>query len=773
MQIPDRPVATNNTSPNLGPSKEMPKSVKETPQVTIVESVEEVPQVTIEESVKETPLKKSKARLRKNKKLKKLASEAKVNSSDIHPDPIYNNPYVRYDGPSVSTAKEERAYHHAKRLKDTNYFYPTYVYVIGLEVALTPDGSEPSTPKPRTHSPRQPLPPTPRMSRLEIEAAKNARTTPKTVSISPTPLPQAVKAESATPTGIPPVSTPLDPAPLPQVVEAEQAPTTGIPPVPVPLEPTILPQTVEAEQAPTAGIPPAPVPLDPTISPQDIETAGFTTAEPTISPLEAAQVPLTGAQTTVANTARSRMLNDARLLGHRQRSSRVNTDLLISEALNSAARTSILTKTTLSQHVRLQKRNLTVLSVTTRELSTFKATTLKDARTLAIHASVLRRISQTAPSVSRASVVQELDAHLLCITEARLAPFSLRKLFHRLSQMVPSPHNLDPPGLNAKKPTRKRKPATDPLHLYRAATRHVKASTLNISHLLETQKRLTATKDGPFLDPGSPPTVLALPFIPPSWAAVMTGGYRHHRIRRHLHVNHKPHHRPSRKETGKERRANRRKTTRSCAGPDPGPGRRPHSGPPQATPSRSSYTPARPYRHNDGYYRHGERDDDDRGRPLPPPPPNPPRGDLPHLQIRCHYSDHIGQCERICTPTNRGQFRFRLVRKHTTLTVCSRKCMESFIGDERDTLISQPFPPHVRAAADAFLNKCILELNRGKCPDNPRSGYAWPLRSILNRTVRVTGGVNLQERNTCAVLSRFLYDITINAVNYRVEEDVV
>jgi len=97
--------------------------------------------------------------------------------------------------------------------------------------------------------------------------------------------------------------------------------------------------------------------------------------------------------------------------------------------------------------------------------------------------------------------------------------------------------------------------------------------------------------------------------------------------------------------------------------------------------------------------------------------------------------------------------------------------MESSIGDERDTLISKPFPPHVRHAADAFLNKRVLELIRGKCPDNPRSGYAWPLRSILDRTVRVTGGMNLHQRNMCAVLSRFLYDITNNAVNYRVEED--
>jgi len=563
--------------------------------------------------------------------------------------------------------------------------------------------------------------------------------------------------------------------------------------VPVPLEPTILPQVVEAEQAPPTGIPPVPNPLEPTILPQVVETAGVSTPEPTISPLEAvppAPVPLTGAQKTVANTARNWALRDACLFAFRQsqRSFRVNPERLDSEVLNIAARTSITTKPTLSQHERLRERNLTALSYATRKLSTFKATTLKDARILAIHVSVARRVSQTAPSVLRTSVVQELDAHLLCVTESRLAPFSLRKLFHHLSQMALSSPNLDEPVLAAKKPTRKRMQAPDPIRLYKAATRHIKAATLKLNHLLETQKRLTDTKDGPFPDPGSTPTVLALPFVPPSWAAAMTGGYRHNHIRRHLHLNHKPHPRPSRKETGKERRANRRKATRSCADPDPGPranrclnprscadpdpgpGRRPRSAdPPHATPSRSSYTPSRPYRHSDGY-RHGERGDDNRGRPPPPPPPNPPRRDLPDLPIRCHYSDHKGQCERICT-LYKGQFRYRLVRKHTTLTFCTANCMESFIGEERDTLISQPFLPHVRHAADALLNQRVRALLKGKCPDNPWSGYAWPLRSLLDRTVRVTAGMDLQDRSTCAVFSRLLYDIAINAVNYRVEED--
>ena len=313
--------------------------------------------------------------------------------------------------------------------------------------------------------------------------------------------------------------------------------------------------------------------------------------------------------------------------------------------------------------------------------------------------------------------------------------------------------------------------------------------------------------------PGSPPPVLAVPFVSPSWAAIMTGGYRHHRIRRKLLAYHPPSRKetrrangtsrrkrphscaglhdgcdaglhdgpdrplsgslysvlriiPTRKET---RRANHCKTPCSCAGGDPGPGRRPRSaGAPHSTPSRSSYTPSRPYRHNDGY-RHGEGGDDDRGRP-PPPPPNYPRRNLPDLQIRCHYSDHTGQCENICT-LHKGQFRHRVVRKHTTLTFCTANCMGSFLRDERDTLISQPFPPHVRHAAGARLNQRVRALLEGKCPDNQRSVYTWPLRSLLNRTVRMTAGMDLQDISTRAVYTRFLYDTAIDAVNYRADED--
>jgi len=265
----------------------------------------------------------------------------------------------------------------------------------------------------------------------------------------------------------------------------------------------------------------------------------------------------------------------------------------------------------------------------------------------------------------------------------------------------------------------------------------------------------------------------------------MTGGYRHHRIRHgnfpkpaailRTHPNFsrkgvsaRRHNNACFASRAEFRRANRRKNPRSCAGPDPGPGRRPCSGPPHATPSRSSDTPSRPCNHHGGY-RPGGRDDDDRAR-QPPPPPNPPRGGLLDLPIRCHYSNHKGQCERICT-LHKGQFLYRLVRKHTTLTFCTANCMGYFVREELDTLISQPFPPEVRRATDALLNQRVLALLKGKCPDNPRSGYTWPLRSLLDRTVRITTGMDLQDRNMCAVFAQFLYDIAINAVNYQVKED--
>jgi len=97
-------------------------------------------------------------------------------------------------------------------------------------------------------------------------------------------------------------------------------------------------------------------------------------------------------------------------------------------ALNIAAHTSITTETTFSRHERLLECNLAALSYATRKLSTLKATTLKDARILAIHVSVARRVSQTAPSVLRTSAVQELNSHLLFISEDRLTPFSSKKL---------------------------------------------------------------------------------------------------------------------------------------------------------------------------------------------------------------------------------------------------------------------------------------------------------------------------------------------------------
>jgi len=74
--------------------------------------------------------------------------------------------------------------------------------------------------------------------------------------------------------------------------------------------------------------------------------------------------------------------------------------------------------------------------------------------------------------------------------------------------------------------------------------------------------------------------------------------------------------------------------------------------------------------------------------------------------------------------------------------------------DERDTLISQPFPPHVRHAAGARLSQYVQTLLEDKCPD--RSGYAWPLRSLLHCTVRTTASMDLQHISTRAVLHAIL-----------------
>jgi len=521
--------------------------------------------------------------------------------------------YQEYDGPHVYTAEEDRAYKHAQELEASNYFHPAYTFATGPEAAPTLDGSEPSTPESptRTRSTRRRTPPTPPMSRLAKEAAKVARNTPKTISILSTPLPK--------------------------IVEADQAPTAGIPPVPDPLEPTILPQVVEAGDIRGAAMPPV-------------------TPEPNLSPLEAvppAPVLLTGAQIPAANTIRKRSLNTARLSRYRRGLDSPELPISKAMALNLAARTSITTTTTSSRHGRLLEHNLAALSYATGKLSTLEA--IKDARILAIHVSVARHVSQTAPSVLCASAVQELNSHLLFISEDRLTPFSSKKLLHHLSQTAPSSLNLGKPSLSAKKPARKRMQAPDSILLYRASNRQVKAAVLNHNHLLEMQKRLAATKGGPSMVPGLPPLVLAVPFVPPSWAAVITGGYRKCRINHARFAKLAIKREESRRTLASRRRTSRRrsrttatprrnakcKTPRSCAGPDPGPGRRFCSaGPPHATPSRSSDTPSRPYGH--GGYRHGGRDDDDRGRPPPPPPPppNPPHGDLPDLQIWCHYSDH-------------------------------------------------------------------------------------------------------------------------------------
>jgi len=736
----------------------------------------------------------SKKRQREKKK-KDLTTDDGIIAPPVLP-PIT---YVVYDAPNVFTAKDNRAYHRDQALKNSRYSHYVHTLTTGPEAAPTLDGSEPSTHKPFTPAPRRITPQTPRMSRLEKEAAKNARNTPNAVYISPTFLPQ--------------------------VVEADQALTAGISPVPDPLEPTILSQVVEAGDARGAAMPPV-------------------TPEPTPSPVEAVpptQVPLTGAQITAANTFRNRLLSTARLSRYRKD---LETELPISKAmaLNLAARTSITNTTTSSRHGRLWERNLDALSYATRKLSTLKA--IKDARILAIHVSVARRVSQTAPSVLRTSAVQELNSHLLFISEDRPTPFGSKKLLHHLRRTVPASLNLGEPGLSAKKPSRKRTQAPDSIRLSRAAMRQVKAATLNRDYLLKNQERLTATKDGPFMVPGSPPPVLAVPFVPPSWAAIMTGGYRHHRIRCKLRACH-PYsrkemrranrrdketrranllrktprscagfvpevvetsdvrgvtlppvtpeptispHEPDRPLSGslhsvlaysvlrfiptspckEARRANRCKTPRSCAGGDPGSSCRHRSaGAHHSTPTRSSHAPSRPY-HQNGGYGHGEGGDDHRGRPPPPPPPIYPRRSLPDLQIRCHFSDHAGQCENICRLHN-GQFRHRVVRKHTTLTFCTANCMECFMRDERDTLISQPFPLHVRHAAGAKLRQYVQTLLEDRCPDG--GGYAWPLRSLLDRTVRTTASMDLQHISTRAVYTRFLYDVAIDAVSFQVDED--
>jgi len=504
VQIPDSPVSTHNTSPNLGRSEEKPKESKAKMREN---EKSEAPQVIIEESVKETPkgTKKSKARMRENKKLKTPSSEAKPNNTSPTPpttaDGIKAPPmlapiiYPIYSTPDIFTAKEDRAYQDATALKETEYFYEPYQYT---EVTSTQVVSEP--PKPLARSYRCPPPQTSRMSHLEKEAVKNARNTPKAVSNPPVPFSS------------------------PTAIESEQTPTAGIPSVRALSTPTAsfsIPIAVEAEQAPTTGMPPVPVPLDPAILPQDIETAGFTTAESIPSPPQAVapvQVPLIGAQTTAANTARNQLRTAALLLRHRQ--GLINSERVVSETKNNAARTAILTQTTSSRHVRLRKRNLTALTIANKALSPLH-TILEEARIL----------------VARESEVQE--------------------------QPCPTPN----------KPIWKHKPSTNPLHLYKAATRRLNAATLNWDYLLKEQERLTATQGGPFLDPGSRPTVLALPFVPPSWAVVTTGGYRHHRMRRHLHAKHPP----SRKETLRAnlgfRRSNHRKTPRSCSGSPHGPNR--------------------------------------------------------------------------------------------------------------------------------------------------------------------------------------------------------
>jgi len=384
-------IFTNDTSPNLKQVEFSPNvTIEESSNVTIEEAlpdtIEESPNVTIEESPNVT-VKKSKTRLRENKKSKKQAPEAKDNSSDTLLGTLF--PLADY------TDAEIRKYREEMYMARGGYWYALLPESPTDVSTPTQVISEPSTHKPLTPAPRRIKPQTPPMSRLEKEAAKNARNTPKTVSISPTLLPK--------------------------IVEADQAPTAGIPPVPEPLEPTILPQVVEAGDVRGAATPPV-------------------TPEPTLSPLKAippAPVVLTGAQITAANTTHNWLLNTARLSRYRQSLDSPELPILEAMALNLAARTSITTTTTPSRHGRLLERNLAALSYATGKLSTLEA--IKDARILAIHVSVARRVSQTAPSVLRTSAVQKLNSHLLLLSEDRLTPFSSKKLLHHLSQTVPRP----------------------------------------------------------------------------------------------------------------------------------------------------------------------------------------------------------------------------------------------------------------------------------------------------------------------------------------------
>jgi len=349
-QTPNNTIFTNDTSSNRKHVEFSPNvTTEESPNVTFEESpnvTEESPNVTFEESTNVTiegspniTVKKSKTRLRENEKSKKQAPEAKYNSSDTLLGPLL--PWADY------TYAELHKYRDEMYMARGGYWY-ALLPESPIDVSTpTQVISEPSTPKPL--APRRIKSQTPPMSRLEKEAAKNARNTPKAVSIKPTSLPK--------------------------IVEADQAPTAGIPPVPDPLEPTIWPQVVETGDVRGAAMPPV-------------------TPEPTLSPLEAvptAPVLLTGAQITAANTTRKRSLNIARL--SRYQRSLDSPELPISKAieLNRAARISITTTTTSSRHGRLLERNLAANSHATGNLSTLKAT--QDARVLAICVSVARRVS--------------------------------------------------------------------------------------------------------------------------------------------------------------------------------------------------------------------------------------------------------------------------------------------------------------------------------------------------------------------------------------------
>ena len=94
-QTSNNTISTNDTSSNRKKNEFSPNvTIEESPNV----SIEESPNVTLEESPN-VNLKKSKARLRENKKSKKQASEAKIDSPKVCKTPSTPNHSTRISSP--------------------------------------------------------------------------------------------------------------------------------------------------------------------------------------------------------------------------------------------------------------------------------------------------------------------------------------------------------------------------------------------------------------------------------------------------------------------------------------------------------------------------------------------------------------------------------------------------------------------------------------------------------------------------------------------------